>query len=164
MVASPFWRREGLPAGSRCYRVGRSKVRRLHMFGEVVDEVVGNLGGGVGAAEVGGGAVVVEGGLDGVFERVGFVVPAEKFNNETRSEDGAERVGNSLPGDSVRRAVDGLEERGAAGVDVAGGGEAEAAGELRGEVANDVAEEIVGDDDVELAGLADELHGQCVDE
>src|SRR5579883_2596705 len=134
MVASPFWRREGLPAGSRCYRVGRSKVRRLHMFGEVVDEVVGNLGGGVGAAEVGGGAVVVEGGLDGVFERVGFVVPAEKFHHEAGSEDGA------------------------------GGGEAEAAGELRGEVANDVAEEIVGDDDVELAGLADELHGQCVDE
>ena len=50
-----------------------------------------------------------------------------------------------------------------AGVDVGGGGEAEAAGELGGEVADDVAEEIVGDDDVELAGVADEFHGEGVD-
>ena len=47
-------------------------------------------------------------------------------------------------------------------MDVAGGGEAEAAGELCGEVADDVAEEVVGDDDVELAGVADELHGEGV--
>ena len=51
-----------------------------------------------------------------------------------------------------------------AGVDVGGGGEAESAGELRGEVADDVAEEIVGDDDVELARVADEFHGEGVDE
>ena len=50
-----------------------------------------------------------------------------------------------------------------AGMDVAGGREAEAAGELRGEIADDVAEEIVGDDDVELAGVADDLHGEGID-
>ncbi len=49
-------------------------------------------------------------------------------------------------------------------MDVGGGSEAESAGELSGQVADDVAEEIVGDDDVELAGVADELHGERVDE
>jgi len=58
----------------------------------------------------------------------------------------------------------GFEERGAAGMNVAGGSEAESAGELRGEVADDVAEEVVADDDVELAGVADELHGEGIDE
>ena len=47
-------------------------------------------------------------------------------------------------------------------MDVGGRGEAESAGELSGEVADDVAEEIVGDDDVELAGVADEFHGEGV--
>ncbi len=47
-------------------------------------------------------------------------------------------------------------------MDVGGGREAEAAGELRGEIGDDVAEEIVGDDDVELAGVADDLHGEGV--
>jgi len=49
-------------------------------------------------------------------------------------------------------------------MNVAGGGEAESTGELGGEVADDVAEKIVGDDDVELAGVADEFHGEGVDE
>ena len=47
-------------------------------------------------------------------------------------------------------------------MDVAGGGEAESTGELGGEVADNVAEEIVGDDDVELAGVADEFHGERI--
>jgi len=47
-------------------------------------------------------------------------------------------------------------------MDVAGGGEAESTGELGREVADNVAEEIVGDDDVELAGVADEFHGEGV--
>src|SRR5208282_4996242 len=68
-----------------------------------------------------------------------------------------------LPGDVGGGAVDGLEERGAAGVDVGGGCEAESSGELGGEVADDVAEKVAGDDDVELAGVADEFHGQGID-
>ncbi len=47
-------------------------------------------------------------------------------------------------------------------MDIGGGREAEATCELRGEVRDDVAEEIVGDDDVELARVADELHGEGV--
>ena len=58
----------------------------------------------------------------------------------------------------------GFEERGAAGMNVSGRGEAESTSELGGEVADDVAEKIVGDDDVELAGVADEFHGEGVDE
>src|SRR5882724_8680664 len=48
-------------------------------------------------------------------------------------------------------------------MDVAGGGEAEAAGELCAKVADDVAEEIAGHDDIELPGIADDLHRQGID-
>src|SRR5208337_254757 len=65
-------------------------------------------------------------------------------------------------GDVGGGGVDGLEERGAAGMDVGGGSEAESTGELRGEVADDVAEKVAGDDDVKLAGVANEFHGQGV--
>jgi len=37
------------------------------MFGDLVEEVVGDFGGGFGAAEVGGGDVVVECGFYGLF-------------------------------------------------------------------------------------------------
>ena len=82
--------------------------------------------------EVGGGDVVVEGGLYRVFEGFGFGVPAQEVQEHASGQDRAEGVGNSLPGDVRGGAVDGFEERGAAGMNVAGGGEAEAAGELRG--------------------------------
>src|SRR5882672_1351963 len=48
-------------------------------------------------------------------------------------------------------------------MDVAGGGEAEAAGELCAQVADDVPKEIAGHDDIELPGIADDLHRQRVD-
>ncbi len=59
--------------------------------------------------------------------------------------------------------MDGLKERGLAGVDVAGGSEAQSTGELCGEVGDDVAEEVVGDNDVELFRVANEFHGQGID-
>src|ERR1700737_2245807 len=93
-----------------------------------------------------------------------FFVPSQEFQEHGSGQDRAERVGNSLPGDVWRGAVDRLEQRGAAGGDIAGGGNAESAGRLGGKIADDVAEEIVGDDDVELAGVADEFHGEGVDE
>lgn len=48
-------------------------------------------------------------------------------------------------------------------MDVAGGSEAESTSELGGEVGDDVAEKVIGNDDVELARIADELHGEGVD-
>ena len=49
-------------------------------------------------------------------------------------------------------------------MDIARGGEAQSTDELGGEVADDVAEEVAGDNDVELAGVADQFHGEGVDE
>jgi hypothetical protein len=46
------------------------------MFGDLVEEVVGDFESGLGAAEVGGGDVVVESGFYGLFQQVSFVVPA----------------------------------------------------------------------------------------
>jgi len=133
------------------------------VLGDVVEKVVGDLCGGVLAVEVGSGDIVVEGGLDGVFQGFGFGAPAEEVEEHTSSEDRAERVSDSLPCDIRRGAVDGFEERGAAGMDVPGGGEAKPAGELGGKVGDDIAEEIVGDDDIELPGIADEFHGEGID-
>src|SRR5882672_7478112 len=48
-------------------------------------------------------------------------------------------------------------------MDIAGRGEAQATGELRAQVADDVAKEIAGHDDIELPGVADDLHRQCID-
>ena len=126
-------------------------------------EPVSDFGGVFGAVEVGSGDFVVKGSLHGFLQERGFIAPAEKVEQHSSGKDRAERVRNSLPGDVGGGAVDGLEERGASGMDVAGGGEAESAGEFGGEVADNVAEEIVGYDDVELAGIANEFHGESVD-
>jgi hypothetical protein len=101
-VALPYWRRRRrgrprkatrgwrararacLPAGSRRYHLGEEGWARpapttarlgLRVFCKIVLQVVGDLGGGVGAAEVGCGEVVVQSGLDRVFQGGGFVVP-----------------------------------------------------------------------------------------
>src|SRR5215469_16025220 len=134
------------------------------MFGDLVEEIVGDLLRVVRAAQVGRGDVVVEGRFHGLLERCGFFITAEKFHEQAGGKNCAEGVGNSLPGNVGGGAVDRLEERGAPGVDVGRGGEPEATSKLRGKVADDVAKKIVGDDDIELAGIADEFHGQRVDE
>ena len=119
--------------------------------------------GGVGTAEIGSGDVVMESGFDGVFEGGGFFMPGEEIKEHAGGEDRAEGIGNSLPCDVRGGTVDRFEERSAAGMNVAGGCEAESTGELGGKVGDDVAEKIVGDDDIELAGIADEFHGEGID-
>jgi len=133
------------------------------MLGDEVGEPIGNFKCLFRAAKIGGGDVGVEGGLHALLEELGFGLPAEEFEHHAGGKDRAERVGDALSGDVGRGTVDGLEERGLAGVNVGGRCEAEAAGELRGEVRDDVAEKVVGDDDVELAGIADKFHGEGVD-
>ena len=80
------------------------------------------------------------------------------------AQDGRARVGEPLAGDVRRRAVDGLVEAHAAGADARARQHADAAGEHRRLVAEHVAEEVLGGDDVELLGVADELHGAVVHE
>src|SRR5579883_1407560 len=58
--------------------------------------------------------------------------------------------------------MDRLEKRSATRMNVSGGGQAQAAGELRAEVADDVTEEVARNNDVELAWIADHLHGQRI--
>jgi len=143
--------------------VWNNQSKSSGVSGDVLQEPVGDFGGVFEALEVGSGDFIVKGSLHGFLQERGFIAPAEKVEHHSSSKDRAERVRNSLPGDVGGRAVDGLEKRGASGMDVAGGGEAESAGEFGGQVADDVAEEIVGDDDVELAGIANEFHGESVD-
>jgi len=129
----------------------------------VAEEEVGDFESVLGAVQIGSGEFVVKSGLHGLLQERSFLAPAKKIEHHASGEDGAEGIRNSLPGDVGRGAVDRLEERSAAGMDVAGGSEAESTSEFCGEVADDVAEEVVGDDDVELAGIADEFHGESVD-
>src|SRR5579883_174627 len=58
--------------------------------------------------------------------------------------------------------MDRLEKRSATRMNVSGGGQAQAAGELCAEVADDVTEEVARNNDVELAWVADHLHGERI--
>src|SRR5580700_5340297 len=132
------------------------------MFGDVVGEPIGDFECLFRSVQVGGGDVFNEGGLHALLFQFGFTAPTEKIKHHAGSEDGAKGVGGALSGDVGGGAVDRLEKGGSPGVDVARGGETESAAELGGEVADDIAEEVVGDDDVELARVANELHGESV--
>src|SRR5690606_3374507 len=89
---------------------------------------------------------------------------AQVVEHERRGQDRGERVRPVLTRQVGRRAVDRLEEAGAAGVQVRGRREAEPAGERGREVAQDVAEEVRCDDDPVAARPEDEVEGQRVHE
>lgn len=133
------------------------------MLRDVLDEPVGDFVGLPGAVEIGSGDLIVKRGFDRLLQQVRLVVPAQKIQHHSGSENRAERVSNSLPSDVGGGAVYGLKKRSAAGMDVPGGSEAETTSELCGQIADDVAKEIVGDDDVELTRVADQFHGEGVD-
>ena len=76
-----------------------------------------------------------------------------------------QRVGDPLPRDVGRGAVDGLEQaRGRRLAERGAGQHPERAGDHRGLVAEDVAEHVLGEDHVEVARGGDELHRALVDE
>lgn len=80
------------------------------MFGNVVDEPVGDFASLLGTVKVGCSDAVVEGGADALLQQVPLVIPAKELQHHAGRENGTEGVGDSLPGDVRSRAVDGLEE------------------------------------------------------
>src|SRR5215831_18963252 len=96
-------------ASPRCARDDR-RNSQSGVFGDVAQEVVGDLGGVVGTVQVGGGDVVEEGGFYCSFECGGFLAQSKEIEEHAGGQDRAERVGNSLPGDIGSGAVDRFEE------------------------------------------------------
>ena len=89
---------------------------------------------------------------------------SEGVEHERGREDGGHGIRTAAAGDVGSRAVDGLEQAGAAVGQGGRRGQPDAAGDRSGEVGEDVAEQVLGDHDVELRGTLDQAHGHGVDQ
>ena len=97
--------------------------------------------------------------------RFGEVAPIERMLEQQRERpQHRRRIGDAGAGDVGRRAVDRLEDAGAAVAEARRRSQAETAGDGRGDVGEDVAEHVLGHDHVEAVGVGDELHRRAVDE
>jgi hypothetical protein len=131
----------------------------------VVDDGLGELGGGAGAADVPGAhLLLVQHVADGRRDLVCEAGEAEVAQHHHRADQDGGGVGGVLPRQLQPGVRHALREQRVVLADAGAGGHADAPGDAGSDVGDDAAVEVGRDHDVELRGVLDQLHGAVVDD